>query len=597
MAYVYQDPSQEEEEQKKIAGTSGVGTTFGTKSSGVSATVPQTPPQGTNAPKSQFTDINAYLEANKPQSSVMGQQIGSQVSQQSDLAKQQAEQANKQYQQDVFGGTPQITDEEVEWAKNNPEEYSDGYQNVYQNRTNDIEYQKEHKPLAPNPSAAPEDTTEQHHFGYREPTEQEQQYVNKGIGVNPYVKPENMHPEQFQAAAAGTYSGPNEIENQGYYTQALSQANKANQQEEAALTNQGRIQVLQGIEKNPTTGITQLNNMLVNQNPETIANLTNTIKGLGSPTDYLNQQAGQASQYATQQKSNLQNISNKIQAEFLGQGGAIPQLRNKVEGEVAAKQTALSNLVDKVSQNLAKGYVYTPEDLTAMGITKEQYNAILPYANALVREYQASSPTGQQYFTQTEVPANYTIENTATPEEVARYNALSTLVNQPNNLVSGSYDPNKLYNPTQIGTFQNQAFQDAIKAQLTDKDRTSIDTLLKPYYNSSIAAEYNKGNIQTAEKLANEMMAGQGIGATIEGYDKNTFVPFATYQKDKKADEMMVRTGLDVVQSIMQGKPVFKENGGYGTVNPTDWNTNQLTWGTQNPYWQLEQHGQPPYNV
>ncbi len=246
----------------------------------------------------------------------------------------------------------------------------------------------------------------------------------------------------FQKMFNANYSGPQNFSGTSDYSNLQSQVQKAQQQ--AALVNQGTpglMTLLQQAEsangKNPTQGVTALDSLLLQEDPNNFATLATAAKPFAGLTDYLGQtQTGldTAAQNAAKEAAATQS---QVQNQFIGQGGVVPTYQQKLNDELqaASKQaTGYNTELDNIMSALNSGKaVYNPGRIDPSG-TLQQLSSVDGggyFQGMLGAGFPGVGPGMlAQFYNQPKMLAQPGLQNTMTPQEFSDAQALNQLVGQ-----------------------------------------------------------------------------------------------------------------------------------------------------------------------
>ena len=146
-------------------------------------------------------------------------------------------------------------------------------------------------------------------------------YASQQAGLTTAETPAEMTDRQFQDIINAKYSGPRNLTETGnIYQQSLEQANKAGRVGELAQSAQGREQLLR--EQNTlggrqyTRGASQLDNLLLGRQTDQLAQMEAAGRDIGSSRDLMSQLTGQASTVAGQTAEGVAATKNLARQEF-----------------------------------------------------------------------------------------------------------------------------------------------------------------------------------------------------------------------------------------------------------------------------------------
>ena len=146
-------------------------------------------------------------------------------------------------------------------------------------------------------------------------------YASQQAGLTTAETPAQMTDRQFQDIINAKYSGPRNLTETGnIYQQSLEQANKAGRVGELAQSAQGREQLLREQNtrggKQYTRGASQLDNLLLGRQTEQLGQMEAAGREIGSSRDLMSQLTGQASAVAGQTAEGVMATKNLARQEF-----------------------------------------------------------------------------------------------------------------------------------------------------------------------------------------------------------------------------------------------------------------------------------------
>lgn len=236
----------------------------------------------------------------------------------------------------------------------------------------------------------------------------------------------------FQNQINDQYTGPASAEGTAaFQTQQAAINNQISEDNAQTQTDAGRTQLLQGVEKAPTAGVTGLNNAILSQDPNAAASINNAYQNqFAGVLNGLNSGAAALDPSIAQAKTGAASASAAANKQIADQASG---LQTALQGNVTKDQAAENDYnaaVNTSNTNLAD---FNPiaSDInaydTSYGITP--FSGLSPYL---------ASPTALY----TDVP---NINSAATNQNVALNSALSQL--------GGSNYSSPITDPTQAGTF------------------------------------------------------------------------------------------------------------------------------------------------
>lgn len=269
----------------------------------------------------------------------------------------------------------------------------------------------------------------------------------------------------FQKQYNANYGGPADFSHSSDFANIQNQVIQANQQ--AALAGQGEsglATLMQQAEKNPTQGITDLDTLLLQQDPnnyQTVQNaaapFSNLAGALSGQQTTLDQLAQQAAQGTAQTKQDYQNA-------FIGPNGVVPgfqsDLNSRLQG--ASKQTSdYNNSMSNILAQLGAGKPITPQQSFAIDPGGALQN-LMPYGGngAVFTDMVGNGFPGvnpgmlAQYYTPHPQLNQPGLGNIETNDDVAKGQALNQLLGSDQGILAPQAAPWQL--PSSMGTYNDQ---------------------------------------------------------------------------------------------------------------------------------------------
>lgn len=382
--------------------------------------------------------------------------------------------------------------------------------------------------------------------------------------------------KQFTDTATGVYTGPKKIEELPDFMTAQSSVSKAKQNQSLIDTSEGKQQLISGFQKNPTRGLTAFDAMIFGQNPEAVQTVKDTISSFSNLEDYLAGKAAEAGTYAGQAEADRAAAQELILNKFTGEGGALPQIQSDVDNAVLIRKEALSNLISGLPGSLGD-YNWTPEELQALGIDESAVSGLSPYASNLQSQYGVNI-TPSSYYSQEVIPDYVTAENTITPEQVAKYNALAGLIGQTPDYITEEQRANAPQVPTKIGSLSVGALGENLRNTLSSKDQIVISgwnnarsTLGSALSDANMGMGPQENWLSNWPNVYNELknvLSNPTIAAAKGDAGKRVLAELENYNNALNALSTTIRnrTRLDMPGTINSGGITFGGGGGYGVI-------------------------------
>lgn len=275
----------------------------------------------------------------------------------------------------------------------------------------------------------------------------------------------------FQKMFKGQYQGPQNFSGTPDYSNL--QAKVQNAQKQAALVNQGSeglMTLLQQAEsqggRNPTQGVTALDSLLMQEDPNNFGKLSAAAQPFAGLTDYLGrtQQGLDASaQNAAQEAAATQA---QLQGQFLGPGGVAPSMQQKLNDELqqASQQargynTSIADVIGKLNSGqpltLEESHLVDPAGTLQTINPFGQSGGV--FQDMLSNGFPGIGPGMlAQYYNAPSQIAQPGMENVMTPQEYADAQAINQLTGQTAVGVPAQLGKSFAV-PQSMGSFQDQA--------------------------------------------------------------------------------------------------------------------------------------------
>lgn len=390
----------------------------------------------------------------------------------------------------------------------------------------------------------------------------------------------------FTNTAQNIYNGPSRIEELPSYADAEKQTGEAKRVLGLTSTAAGRRELLSGLEKNPTAGQTAFDELIFGMNPAAVDQVSSAAGRFGDLEGYLSGKKGEAASFADQAAADRTAARDMILNRFTGEGGAMPQIKGDVQSAVAAKRAALDSMINQYKNGGFADYNWTPEELQAAGLTEADLAGVNRYADVLRGDYGVSVNPGE-YFTTSYIPEEINEANQATPEQVAKYGALSQLIGMPNDWI-GEEQRAASQAPTKLGDLDLEKLLNESKGTLTTRDAEILDNLTKsmadPYYRVKSLLRDEILVSKDGRKKVIQMFIDYGLtppdeddinhdaqGALthdqiIKKYSDDFKTQIIQKLMSEVSPNIVNRTKYDAPLSIARRKTAFGDGGGYGII-------------------------------
>jgi hypothetical protein len=249
--------------------------------------------------------------------------------------------------------------------------------------------------------------------------------------------------EAFTKMRDASYQGPRSIaENRA--AELSGQVREGQRRAGLVDTEEGRSELLRLYGNNPTQGQVMLDQLLLGADPNSRQTLSAAANPFSSLDEYLDEVSGQARTAGEAADSDATAARNLVSSRLSGEGGAIPAFQSDLQRRLAQRKDQEVQELAAMKQGLSNFYL-TPEQMTGAGLTQEELIRMRDKNRALANHYQQPEDV-LQFLTERSPDEAYTVGNVATPEDVARYNALAQLAGiTPDFLTDGRAAPANLY--------------------------------------------------------------------------------------------------------------------------------------------------------
>lgn len=282
---------------------------------------------------------------------------------------------------------------------------------------------------------------------------------NEGMVNQAIANPTGVDPKQFQKWQSQSYEGPKDLaEDQDNYNKFWSGTAQANTQAKLLGTEPGRFALLDNYFGRPSYGFGQksLDNLLIQEG------------GIGTQTKDLQDQAAQLTTQGGAQAKDLQNLASQ-------RAGAIEQSRNTVRGAIGLgdqgevlrgeKAGAIGREYDSAEKQLADQNAERKRqsDLLETAFGYDNYQNLTPeqiQMTGLGNDTSLYNLNLADYFDQGQ---DLNINQTMSPEQRARIQALSQLAGVTDSFASGS--PSEASSPYSFDTARLAGDQKTVEGQ------------------------------------------------------------------------------------------------------------------------------------
>ncbi len=273
----------------------------------------------------------------------------------------------------------------------------------------------------------------------------------------------------FQKLLNDTYSGPSSFEGSQQYGGVQQKVTDAMQQAKLLGTYPGLSAYLQSnVETNPTPGQNTLDTALLQSSQPAFQTVQSAAAPFAGLQDYLTQLSGSQNQMV--QRAQQEAPAAQQAAQSTLQGLTQPLIQNLNTGYQTAfdkaqqYNTGLNNVAQKIGNSNFSGL--TPDEQKMIGYNPALTQFMQDYPTILPAQAAQNPINFSQYFTQGDQAKTPTPANTVTPDQLAQYQALTTLSgNAPQGL--NFQLPQELQGPVGLGgqlpAYNNQQAGQAIQ--------------------------------------------------------------------------------------------------------------------------------------
>lgn len=465
MAFVQNNDEEEKNPQMQAAGTlnpalnqapqtaSGVGGSTAGNAGKAQAGSPQGTASQTSTTKApSYQDLGAYIRANEPQVPAMANTIAAPINQQAVDIGNNLATQGQQFRQGVNDQNIGLNLSPISQAAQNPVEFASNPQNV----------------------------------------------------------------AAFQKINNAAYNGPQTFEGSDVYSSLNNDIQNAVNKAGDIYAPGGIRQLVSSQETNPTPGETNLDELLLQQNPEAISTIGAAQGSVKSLPAGLASQAQSINPDIARAISNDQAAQNAIQSAFNGPTGVIPTFKNSINDELTranqadqANTAQYNDLVGALQGNNLLSL--SPEQQAELGI-QNNASSWQQAENAINAAFN-NAPTFSSLLTPGGATEPATAANVAEPADYQEAQALQTLLGNNIDLPINPADAD------QAGTYFNSIQSPSLPALNVEKSLANtvaqdLSPTLQQHYST-----YNPSDLSTALPLISELEAlSKTQGPDFGGY-------------------------------------------------------------------------------
>lgn len=304
--------------------------------------------------------------------------------------------------------------------------------------------------------------------------------------------PKNL--ADFFAQENANYTGPTAFESTPQ-NQALTNEVQSAVQTAPDITQQGGVfQLARGQEQNPTTGMSNLDALLLQENPQAMAPIQAAIPGVQNLGNYLSG-AQTATDKAIQDAIAADQATKAgVQTQFLtGPNAVVPTFQNELQTELQNAKGPATKAAQKAQADILNG-TPTAADLALIKTMPGQFNELSGSMKDLFKDYGTNFDL-TNYATMNSPDTVFANPNaTATPEEYAKEAALTQLLEGGfNPVLNQSLAGNAGKQNNSLLNFNTTGAQGDIKNLLNANDKDLFNSALT---NPKFLKDYGPATIE-----------------------------------------------------------------------------------------------------
>ena len=282
------------------------------------------------APNNSFVDVQAYLQANRPQALDTAKKVAGKLGEEEQGLRTGLETVSEGYRGQVEAGTVRPDEELVGRAATDPTEFVKNAEDV----------------------------------------------------------------EKFKRQRDASFTGPGAFEESAEAGDITHKIKTAQERARGIETSQGRKDYLTSIGKNPTAGVVSLDDLLIGGDPDARAELTRAAQPFETLGTALEDATHRASEQLSAGRGGTEAARSGVANRFTGEGGVLPSFRQSLQGRLGEERAGSQSRADLARSNLLAGGSATPDigrltdqDLAELGVTRGEMEAIFSSSGALRSDY------------------------------------------------------------------------------------------------------------------------------------------------------------------------------------------------------------------
>lgn len=325
--------------------------------------------------------------------------------------------------------------------------------------------------------------------------------------------------KDFLAQENANYGGPANFESTAAAQPLQTEVANAQQKAPDITKPQGVEQLARSQEVNPTTGMSNLDALLLQESPGALEPINAALPGVRGLSDYLSGAAGTTNDAIRAAIAQDQADKAAVQNTFLtGSNAVVPTFQNQLKNELSTTKGTATDAATRAKSDLIAGKP-TADDLKILGIEPGQMNEIESVLKSLQGDYGKNFDLSN-YATMLgpdNVFAN--VNATATPKEYAKEAALSKLL-------EGGFNPSLDQSFAGNSGKQNNSLLnfDSTGAQGDANNALKQNDIAELTKNLSFTDNFGRQKNYTLEQLLNDTnVRNDAIGHIRDPKDRQRF--------------------------------------------------------------------------
>lgn len=301
----------------------------------------------------------------------------------------------------------------------------------------------------------------------------------------------------FQKMRDANYGGPQSFEQSEYYQPAKQAVDKALQAAKNTQSVEGRNSLLTGIQNQnqnkASRGAATLDNAILGTSSDSKRILQEARDKVNPIQQNLTQVQQDALAKANQAKANTEATRNAVLSVFDGDQGVQKQLEADLQSRAAAARNQSLTQARQTEEALKANAQLNDEQLGILGLSREDYNALLADRDLLKSEFGKTNYDDLTQFATMQSPdALINAQNIASADDYARYAALNQLMGTQNQFLS---------DPSQAGKANLDAYDfDAAAAKSNIQQSMQLERQAKAQREAEEAAARARAEAEEAAR-------------------------------------------------------------------------------------------------